>query len=324
MRLVSNSTRPYRRSRRNLTARLAVPFTALFAIAACAPAAPSLTPSPVAPAVVIERVTDSRTGTAIEWSALVDSLAGADGVFLGEQHDDASTHRLELAVLEGLAARGRDVTLALEMFERDVQPLLDRYMAGQVSEEEFRAGSRPWPNYETDYRPLVEFARARGWPVVASNIPRPIASAVGREGLSMIDTLAAEQRYFVAADLSCPDDAYRRKFFDAMAGMGGHGGADSAAAIAMLQRFYEAQCVKDETMGESVAAAFAPGRIVVHVNGAFHSDERLGTVTRALRRRPSARALVVSFVPAPLAATLSPAVLAERGDFVVITVRESP
>ncbi len=323
MRLVSNSTRPSRQSRRPLTTHIAVPFMAMLTVAACAPAAPSLTPSPVAAPLVIERAMDTRSGRAIEWTALVDSLAGADVVFLGEQHDDSSTHRLELAVLEGLAARGRDVTLALEMFERDVQPLLDRYLAGQVSEEEFRAGSRPWPNYQTDYRPLVELARERGWPVVASNVPRPFASAVGRDGLSVIDTLSAEQRGWVAADLSCPDDAYRRKFFDAMAGMGGHGGADSAAAIAMLQRFYQAQCVKDETMGESVAAAFAPGRIVVHVNGAFHSDERLGTVTRTVRRQPSIRALVVSFVPAPLAATLSPTELAERGDFVVITVRKS-
>ncbi len=324
MRLVYNSILPPSRSRRNLAPRLVAPFTALLAIVACAPTAPSLTPSPVAASVVMESATDSRSGRPIEWSALVDSLAGADIVFLGEQHDDSSTHRLELAVLEGLAARGRDVTLALEMFERDVQPLVNRYLAGEVSEEEFRAGSRPWPNYQTDYRPLMEFARQHGWPVVASNVPRPLASAVGREGLSMIDTLSAAQRGWVAADLSCPDDAYRRKFFDAMAGMGGHGGADSAAAIAMLQRFYQAQCVKDETMAEAVAAAFAPGRIVVHVNGAFHSDERLGTVSRAVRRRPSARVLVVSFVPAPLAAGLSPEELAGRGDFVVITVRESP
>lgn len=284
-----------------------------------------MTPSPAAaplPAerLPAERVLDARHAAAtVSWEAMVDTLAGADMVFLGEQHDDASTHRLELAVLEGLAARGRTVTLALEMFERDVQPLLDRYLAGAIGEVAMRSGSRPWPNYESDYRPLVEFARARGWAVVASNVPRPIASAVGRGGLAVVDTLVAAERAYVAAELSCPDDRYRSKFVGQMAGMGGHGGADSAAARAMLERYYQAQCVKDETMGESVAAAVAPGRVVVHVNGAFHSDERLGTVTRALRRRPAARALVVSFVPAPLAATLDEAALAGRGDYVVIT-----
>lgn len=294
-------------------------------MAACAPASPAVTPSPAAgpsaSALPAERVIDARAGGTVSWAAMVDSLAGADVVFLGEQHDDASTHRLELAVLEGLAARGRSVTLALEMFERDVQPLLDRYLAGRATGTELRAGARPWPNYDGDYAPLVEFARARGWPVVASNVPRPIASAVGRGGLAAVDTLSTTGRTYVAAELSCPDDRYRSKFIAEMAGMGGHGGADSAAAQAMLQRFYQAQCVKDETMGESVAAAVAPGRVVVHVNGSFHSDERLGTVTRALRRRPSARALVVSFVPAPLAAMLDPVALAARGDYVVITTR---
>lgn len=291
---------------------------ALLALAACVPAAPAVTPTPAAASLPVQRVLDARHGAELSWDRMMDTLAAYDLVFLGEQHDDAATHRLELAVLEGLAARGHDATLSLEMFERDVQPLLDRYLSGAVSEEEMLAGSRPWPNYPTDYRPLVEFARARGWPVVASNVPRPIASAVGRGGLAVVDTLSAAQRAYVAAALSCPDDRYREKFLATMAGMGGHGGADSEAAAAMVQRFYEAQCVKDETMGESLAASLAGGRRVVHVNGSFHSDERLGTVTRVLRRRPAARVLVVSFVPEALAATLDAAGLAARGDFVVI------
>ncbi|MHB1225101.1 MAG: ChaN family lipoprotein [Gemmatimonadaceae bacterium] len=318
---MSHATGPSRSARRRRGAPLVACLTALLAAAACAPPAPGLTPAPAEATLPAERVLDTRHDATVSWAAMVDTLAGADVVFLGEQHDDSSTHRLELAVLEGLAARGREVTLALEMFERDVQPLLDRYLAGGASEAELRAGARPWPNYASDYRPLVEFARARGWPVVASNVPRPIASAVGRGGLAVVDTLSPARRAYVAADLSCPDDRYRSKFVAEMAGMGGHGGVDSAAASAMLQRFYQAQCVKDETMGEAVAAAVAPGRVVVHVNGAFHSDERLGTVTRLLRRRPAARALVVSFVPAPLAAGLDAAALAARGDFVVITTR---
>lgn len=269
----------------------------------------------------LERVIAARQGSDVTWDAMMDTLATADVVFLGEQHDDSSTHRLELAVLEGLDGRGLRPVLALEMFERDVQPLLDRYMAGEVTEEEFLADSRPWPNYRTDYRPMVELARARGWRVVASNIPRPMASAVSRAGLGMLDTLPAARRALAAAEISCPDDQYRRKFIAEMGDMGGHGGTDEAAARAMLERFYQAQCIKDETMGESVAAAIAPGQVLVHVNGAFHSDERLGTVSRALRRRPGTRAIVVSFVPAPLAARLSPAELAGRGDYVVITRR---
>ena len=85
-------------------------------------------------------------------------------------------------MLEGLARRRLPVILSLEMFERDVQPALDAYLAGTVPEEEFLKGARPWPRYATDYRALVEIARAHGWPVVAANVPRRIAADVAKSG----------------------------------------------------------------------------------------------------------------------------------------------
>ena len=302
----------------------ALPAAALLLLAACVsatPAAPSVTPAPSSdtPAAAALAVVDTRLGRAVAPSAMHDAIAGADVVFVGERHDDPVAHRTELAVLEELGRRGRRVVLALEMFERDVQPLLDAYLAGRATEAELLAGARPWPNYAADYRPLVELARARGWPVVASNAPRPLASLVARGGLAALDTLPAERRRTVAAELRCPDDAYRTKFVAQMGGMAGHGAAPSSAAAAdsaraagaaMLQRFYEAQCVKDETMAESVAAALATGVTVVHVNGSFHSDEGLGTVERLRRRRPDARVLVVSVAPPGVDAT-------GLGDFVV-------
>ena len=284
-----------------LSARLA----AAALLAACAPASPSVTPAP-APAPLA--VTDARAGAAVAPAAMHDAIARADVVFVGERHDDPVAHRAELQVLEELARRGRPVVLALEMFERDVQPLLDAYLAGRATEAELLAGARPWPNYAGDYRPLVELARARGWRVVASNAPRPLASLVSRGGLRALDTLAAGRRAHVAADLRCPDDAYRAKFVALMGDMAGHGAPGDGAAMA--QRFYEAQCVKDETMAESVAAALAPGTTVVHVNGSFHSDEGLGAVERLRRRRPDARVLVVSVAPAGTAA-------GSLGDYVI-------
>ena len=87
------------------------------------------------------------------------AIARADVVFVGEQHDDPNTHRLERALLEGIARRRSDVVVSLEMFERDVQKRLDDYLAGRVTEEDFLKEARPWPRYATDYRPLVEFAK---------------------------------------------------------------------------------------------------------------------------------------------------------------------
>ncbi|HEV8599845.1 MAG TPA: ChaN family lipoprotein, partial [Gemmatimonadales bacterium] len=255
-------------------------------------------PSP-ATSYTPHRVYDTRGKQFLDFETLVGRLAAAELVFVGEQHDDPATHRMELAILEGIARRRDSVVLALEMFERDVQPLLDGYLADSTSEEEFLKGSRPWKNYAGDYRPLVELARARNWPVVASNVPRSLASSVGRAGLAALDTLSSPARSQLAEALACPEDVYYEKFVKVMGDLASHGPSptNGEAPKARLLRLYQAQCVKDETMGESVARVWRPGRLVVHYNGAFHSDFRLGTAARAKRRASNARLLVVTALP---------------------------
>ena len=293
---------------------------------ACSPATPRVS----APAPVPEsRVYDTRAQRFVSFTEFADAAARADVAFFGEQHDDPATHRAELALLAAIGARRPNVVLSIEMFERDVQSVLDRYLRGEVPESTFLAESRPWPRYTTDYRALVELARAHGWPVVASNVPRRIASAVSRGGLSALDTLSGNERSFAARTLACPrDDAYYAKFAETMkghsAGSGPPTAADSAQSLAMTNRFYEAQCVKDETMGESIAAAHARagrGAIVVHYNGSFHSDEGLGAAARALRRMPAARGVVISAVPVADIANVDVAPYASRGDYIVFVPR---
>jgi len=196
----------------------------------------------------------------------------------------------------------------MEMFERDVQPLLDRYLNGTVTEQEMLAGTRPWRNYAADYRPMVELARSRRWPVVASNVPRRLASAVARGGLDTLRTLPAGERAFAAAEIDCPEDDYFRRF---TAEMGEHPGMTPE----LMRGMYLAQCVKDETMAEAIAGDLREGATLVHFNGAFHSDHRLGIVPRLLRRRPGTRVAVVSLVRAggPIPGEPLP------GDFVVYT-----
>lgn len=285
----------------------------------------STSPAPAARPPAI-RVVESASNRAISFDELASAAGKADVVFFGEQHDDPETHFAEFALLEAIGRVRSRVVVSLEMFERDVQPLLDDYLAGRTPEAEFLAKSRPWERYATDYRALVVLARARGWPVIAANVPRPIASAVSRKGLAALDSLPPGSRAWAARDNSCPHDAYFDRFAETMKGHGGPGtSADSAAARVITQRFYEAQCVKDETMGESIAraAAASPGAIVVHFDGAFHSDFGLGTAARARRRLPNAKVLVVTAIPvADLAAPLS-ADAASRAQFVILT-RKAP
>src|ERR1043165_7150785 len=118
--------------------------------------------------------------------------------------DDPETHFAEFALLEALGHRHSSITLSLEMFERDVQQSLTPYLNGSLSESESLAQSRPWERSVTDYRPMVQLARARGWPVVAANAPRPMASAVSRAGMKTLDTVSAASRAFAAREMVCP------------------------------------------------------------------------------------------------------------------------
>ena len=302
-----------------LTAFLVV--TTLLA-SACATVAPARGPAPVAES----RVFDSRARQYVDLAALADAAARADVIFFGEQHDNPATHRAELALLAAVGARRSNVVVSLEMFDRDVQSVLDAYLAGQIPESAFVATSRAWPRYNTDYRALVELARAHGWPVVAANPPRRFATAVSRAGLGMLDTMPARDRATVARDLSCPRDKYYERFAESMKGHSAGGGPasarDSTDAVAVTNRFYEAQCVKDETMGESIAAAIVKagtGAIVLHFNGAFHTDMGLGTTARARQRMPNARTLLVTAVPVDDVARADAASYADRADYVILT-----
>lgn len=296
-------------------------------------ASPTLATSQTAPATAAaavsengyapHRVFESRRKRSSDFESMLAELAKADIVFLGEQHDDPRTHRLQTAVLEGLARRrAGPIVLALEMFERDAQSGLDAYLAGTRSETDFLATARPWPNYATDYRPMVEFAKSRNWPVIGGNVPRRLAQLVSRRGMGALDSIPDADRPLIAAERSCPRDEYWDRFKATMGDMSGHGVQMTAAQVdAMVWRFYEAQCLKDETMGESIAAGWNRYRTqVVHANGAFHSDYRLGTVERVRRRLPQAKIAVVSFVPVKdLDATNGKAVR-KLGDWVVFTL----
>lgn len=293
-------------------------FAAALAASACAgrePAAPAPRPEAALPP---HRIVHTASGRSVDLDALADTAAAADVVFFGEEHDDAAAHRLQHALLEALARRRDHVTLSLEMFERDVQPALDDYLAGRITEERFLAGARPWPNYAAAYRPLVRFARERGWRVVAANAPRPYATLVARAGLDTLRALPPAARRLVAREISCPEDAYFRRFAESM---DEHPGGDGEDAV--LLRYYQAQCVKDETMAESIAGALAasPGAPVVHVTGSFHSDFGHGIPARVARRLPGARLLVLTAIPVADPARATAAGHGGRADYLLFTRR---
>lgn len=276
---------------------------------------------------VPNRVYDTARGAFTDFESMMASLVWSDVVLVGEQHDDPNTHRLELAVLEGLARRNRSVIVSMEMFERDVQEPLDQFQRGQLTEGEFLKTSRPWPRYATDYKPLVDFAVARNWPIVAANVPRPLASEVAKSGLDVLASRTGDARQQFARDLSCSaGDPYFTRFVSAM---GGHptAGSNADEAARTNERYFQAQCLKDETMAESIAQALAAANstskaMVAHYNGSFHTDYGQGTAERVRRRLPGRRVVVLSILPVETLDRLSPtADVTGLAEFLVYTIR---
>ena len=278
--------------------------------------------------VVPHRVYDSAKAEGVDFEAMIAQLASADVVVVGEQHDNAPTHRLELQILEGLARRNRSVILSLEMFERDVQPNLNSYLSGQIQEAEFLKVSRPWPAYQSDYKPLVAFASEHRWPVLAANVPRRYASQVARSGLPSINSLSPAERAFFAGSVACPHDRYFKRFQQEMGSHPGAAGGSSVKSVmsddpALMDRLYAAQCLKDETMAESIAnawsAAPSPKPLVVHFTGAFHSDFKQGTVSRLQQRLAGKQIRVVSIIPVANLDKIKRSDERRRADYVIFT-----
>jgi len=291
---------------------------------------PAQTPQPTPPAAPVyvpQRVYDTSRQSFADFEVMLADLAKADVVFVGEQHDDPNTHRLEAAILDGLRRRRVAVTLSLEMFERDVQPALSAYLDGKASEDEFLKAARPWPRYATDYRALVETAKAERWPVIAANVPRKYASEVAKAGRGVLDALPPDERAMAAQELVCPKDPYYERFADNMAKhpLPGSEKLSAEDKQAQTERYYWSQCLKDETMAEAIARGLGErGGTVVHVNGSFHSDFGQGAAERTRRRLEGRRIAIVSILPIATKDIDAIAPSAEdlrRGDYLVYAIK---
>ena len=253
---------------------------------------------------------------------IIKSLEDTDVVFLGEFHDDAVAHAIQLEIfkraVEQYGAKRR-VTLSLEMFERDVQTVLDEYLAGQISESHFLLSSRPWPRYKEDYRPLVELAREKKLDVVAANAPRRYVNMVSRNGRDSVNGLSKQAKTWLAPlPFAEPSEAYAKKFKALM--------GSSAEAAMGIDKILSSQSLWDATMAHSVAESLKKnkGSLVVHLNGGFHTENRLGTVEHFLKYRKKGRAVVVTMRYVDDFKKFDAAKHADAGDFVILTDAKEP
>jgi uncharacterized iron-regulated protein len=231
----------------------------------------------------VYRIFNSK-GKPVSLDQMVGKLAKNQVVLFGEYHDDPIMHWLQLLVTQKLYARfGSQLTLGAEMFEFDMQEPLDRYLRGDTDEKTFKSEvTSLWPNYATDYKPLVEFAKEKKLNFVATNIPRYLARAVYKGGFEILDTVNAELRKSIPPS-PIPYDPELPGYKN-MLSMG-HGG----------ENLPKAQAIKDAVMAFHIARWAGKG-IFLHFNGTYHSDGYEGIGWYLKQYAPALRVTTIAAV----------------------------
>ena len=261
----------------------------------------------------------NAAGQPADYDQMLGELAQADVVLFGEQHNDALAHWLELQVAKDLQKLKKpgSLVLGMEMFERDVQPLVSRYAAGTLPDSAFERQARPWPNYATDYRPLLQFARAQQLPVVGTNAPRPFARTVAQGSLKALDKLPAADRVLLAplplkVDYELPGYKNMAAMFGGSSAHGGGGG----------QNIIQAQALKDATMAFFISQSCQPGQTLLHLNGSYHSDHHDGIAAYLRQYAPKLRVRTLSVVTQAGLSTLAKDNV-DVADFVVVVPEDA-
>ncbi|MEX1001634.1 MAG: ChaN family lipoprotein [Crocinitomicaceae bacterium] len=190
-------------------------------------------------------------------------------IFFGELHNNPISHWLQFELTKRLyALHKRRFVLGGEMFEADNQFIIDEYLRDKITTKSFQSEVRLWPNYNTDYKPLLEFAKQKGVPFIASNIPRRYASMAYKQGLDSLKSLSDLAKSYIVplntfefdSSLSC----YNKMIHE----FGEHGGYNIALA----------QALKDATMAHFILKNVTNTSVFLHFNGAYHSDNYQGIV----------------------------------------------
>ncbi len=242
------------------------------------------------------KILSSQERRFISFSEMLQKLSQSDIIFIGEKHDNQVSHQLEQRIFKSLYKKNNRLMLALEMFARDAQPFLDKYLLNKINERLFLIHSRPWPNYRTDYRPLLEFAKENKIKVLAMNAPRRILRKIVRFGSKVLCDLTLSEKQYLAEKINFQDPLYRKYFYRSL--------PKSHPMMAKLkQNLLAASILKDETMAETIVKSLESpkykGYQVIVVNGMFHSNYGLAIPKRISRRRPDLKIKIMTLLPLP-------------------------
>ncbi|MFO7784881.1 MAG: ChaN family lipoprotein [Desulfatiglandales bacterium] len=256
-------------------------------------------------------IIDLHQAKHLDFQSLIEKVAPSDLVFVGEIHNNAEHHLIQVQILQALMECCGPVDVAMEFFRTPQQPVLDRFVAGEMTEREFleKVGwDLNWGFPYHLYRPLITLARENGSRILAINVPLKLVQKVARVGL---DGLTSEERERLPREIDLTVKAHREYVWNAYL-------MHSVEGIRNFQFFYEAQCVYEEVMAESLANYFEEAgrhhRKVVAFTGNGHLVYRFGVPRRVARRSPVASVTIL-----PYALTEESSLPTEIADFLWLT-----
>jgi uncharacterized iron-regulated protein len=228
--------------------------------------------------------TAQRDGFTTQQPEIIKQLQAAKIVYLGETHDSESDHQQQLAIIQALFRHKSQIAIGMEMFQRQAQPLLDRYLAGKITATELRAQTefdKRWGYPWAYYAPILEFAKANRLPVIALNTPGEIARKAARKGLESL-TMIELRSIPPITEIDRSNAKYQQMI---LASYQQHAGVVSIASKS-FDRFYTAQLLWDETMAESTANFINknPNYQTIVLAGSSHIIYGYGIPDRVLRR----------------------------------------
>lgn len=205
-------------------------------------------------------------GNVSNYAQLLKSAKDADIVLFGELHDNPIVHWLQLELTKDLYdTKKNNLVLGAEMFEADDQIALTEYLQGKISDKTLKDEVKLWPNFPTDYKPLLDFAKTNHLNFVAANIPRRYANLVYNKGLEKLDSLDVEAKKWICP-LPMKYDENLKCYKDIFESAGGHGG----------QNLPKSQAIKDATMAYFILQNWSKGKTFIHYNGSYHSNYQQG------------------------------------------------
>ena len=250
-----------------------------------------------------------KTGKVISYEKMLTDLKTADIVFFGELHNNPISHWMELQITKDLfVAKKQNLILGAEMFESDNQIIMNEYLSGKIKSNSFKNEMRLWPNYETDYKPLFEFANSNKIPFIATNIPRRYASIVAKSGFDKLKDLSPDAKKYIAPlpinydkNIDCYKDMMSMK------NMPAH----------VTENLPKAQAIKDATMAYFILKNWQQGKLFFHYNGSYHSDRHQGIVWHLMVQNPKLKILTITTVSQKDISTISEETK-KLADFIVV------